>query len=118
MSRKTKSHCLLCLYSGGEEILLELGGQDATEGYNEAGHTAKAHEILFELRVGKLKRVSGDPTPATLKVPSVSDNVANEGRDIAANGNRSRVSVLVAILLGGVLASAAYQYSRSKEVQP
>lgn len=42
--------------SGGEEVLLDVGGQDATEAFEDVGHSDEAREILDGLLVGKLKR--------------------------------------------------------------
>jgi cytochrome b involved in lipid metabolism len=41
---------------GGEEVLLDVGGQDATEAFEDVGHSDEAREILEGLAVGKLKR--------------------------------------------------------------
>lgn len=45
------------LYSGGEEVLLDVGGQDATEAFEDVGHSDEAREILDGLLVGTLKRM-------------------------------------------------------------
>lgn len=42
---------------GGEEVLLDVGGQDATEAFEDVGHSDEAREILNGLKIGKLKRV-------------------------------------------------------------
>jgi len=42
--------------SGGEEVLLDVAGQDATEAFEDVGHSDEAREILSGLQVGKLKR--------------------------------------------------------------
>ena len=42
---------------GGEEVLLDVGGQDATEAFEDVGHSDEAREILDGLLVGNLKRV-------------------------------------------------------------
>ena len=42
---------------GGEEVLLDVGGQDATEAFEDVGHSDEAREILDGLKVGSLKRV-------------------------------------------------------------
>ena len=41
---------------GGEEVLLDVGGQDATEAFEDVGHSDEAREILDGMVVGKLKR--------------------------------------------------------------
>ncbi len=45
------------LYRGGEEVLLDVGGQDATEAFEDVGHSDEARKILEGLKVGELKRV-------------------------------------------------------------
>jgi cytochrome b involved in lipid metabolism len=42
--------------SGGEDIILQLAGQDATEAFDEVGHSKDAHDQLEELFVGVLKQ--------------------------------------------------------------
>jgi cytochrome b involved in lipid metabolism len=44
------------VYSGGEEVLLDVGGQDSTEAFEDVGHSDEAREILEGLLVGTLKR--------------------------------------------------------------
>jgi hypothetical protein len=41
---------------GGEEVLLDVGGQDSTEAFEDVGHSDEAREILEGLLVGSLKR--------------------------------------------------------------
>lgn len=40
-------------------MLLDVGGQDATEPFEDVGHSDEAREILNGLLVGNLKRVVG-----------------------------------------------------------
>ena len=46
--------------SGGEEVLLDVSGQDATEAFEDVGHSDEAREILDGLLVGKLRRQVGE----------------------------------------------------------
>ncbi len=48
---------LIIQHSGGEEVLLDVGGQDATEAFEDVGHSDEAREILDGLLVGNLKRM-------------------------------------------------------------
>jgi len=41
---------------GGEEVLLDVAGQDATEAFEDVGHSDEARETLDKLLVGILKR--------------------------------------------------------------
>lgn len=47
---------LIIPYSGGEEVMLDVGGQDATEAFEDVGHSDEARETLEKLLVGTLKR--------------------------------------------------------------
>lgn len=55
-------------YRGGEEVLLDVGGQDATEAFEDVGHSDEAREILEGLLIGKLKRQVSRMFPALLFV--------------------------------------------------
>lgn len=37
--------------------MLDVGGQDATEAFEDVGHSDEAREILNGLKIGKLRRV-------------------------------------------------------------
>ena len=55
------------LNSGGEEVLLDVGGQDATEPFEDVGHSDEAREILDGLLVGNLKRMVRFPSPSPVR---------------------------------------------------
>ncbi|KAI9136715.1 cytochrome b5-like heme/steroid binding domain-containing protein [Paraphysoderma sedebokerense] len=42
-------------HPGGEEVLLEHAGGDATEGFEDVGHSEDARELLKQYYVGDLK---------------------------------------------------------------
>ena len=42
---------------------MDVGGQDATDSFEDVGHSDEAREILDGLLVGTLKRVASDPVP-------------------------------------------------------
>ncbi len=46
----------MVLHRGGEEVLLDVAGQDATEAFEDVGHSDEARESLDKLLVGALKR--------------------------------------------------------------
>ncbi|KAL8834608.1 MAG: hypothetical protein Q9170_003684 [Blastenia crenularia] len=113
------------LSEGGEE------GQDATEAFEDVGHSDEARTILEGLVAGNLKRVvlvfplshstilpatlrkekadSGDPEPpaeaptATTSQPSTSSGDAGMG-----------VMFYALVLVGGALAFGAYEYLQAK----
>ena len=41
-------------HPGGEEVLLEAGGGDATEAFNDVGHSADAREMMKDYLVGRI----------------------------------------------------------------
>ena len=43
-------------HSGGEEVMLDVAGQDATEAFEDVGHSDEARETLDQLYAGTLKR--------------------------------------------------------------
>jgi len=97
-------------HPGGEEVLMDVGGQDATEAFEDVGHSDEAREVLDGLLVGKLKRQSGDPAP---KVPQPSSLTAPAiGSSGAGLGGLGLYAV---ILVGGVLAFGAYKYLQAKQ---
>ncbi|KAL3421432.1 cytochrome b5 [Phlyctema vagabunda] len=96
-------------HPGGEEVLLDVGGQDATEAFEDVGHSDEAREILDGLLVGTLKRVAGDPAPKPQAAPSS----ATSSGDSTGLG----VGLYAVILFGGAAAFAAYKYMQSQEGQ-
>ncbi|KAF2848678.1 cytochrome b5 [Plenodomus tracheiphilus IPT5] len=88
-------------HPGGEEVLLDVGGQDSTEAFEDVGHSDEAREILDGMLVGTLKRQDGDPKPKNYGAASGSTVTATDG---ASTG----VGLYAIILLGGALAFAAY----------
>ncbi|KAI7699269.1 hypothetical protein KC353_g16543, partial [Hortaea werneckii] len=106
-------------HPGGEEVLLDVGGQDATEAFEDVGHSDEAREILNGLLVGNLKRQltkslsteqAGDPAPKS-SAPSTSTASAPKTSDAGGLG----MGVYALILVGGAVAFFAYQYLQSQQ---
>ncbi|GKT46561.1 putative cytochrome b5 [Colletotrichum spaethianum] len=85
-------------HPGGEEVLLDVGGQDATEAFEDVGHSDEARETLEQLLIGDLKR----QTPAA----SAASNTESPGFGIG---------LYAVLLIGGVLAYVAYQYQQQQQ---
>ncbi|KAK6427918.1 hypothetical protein LTR95_015944 [Oleoguttula sp. CCFEE 5521] len=100
-------------HPGGEEVLLDVGGQDASEASEDVGHSDEAREILNGLLVGTLKRGENDPPAPSAKPAGVS--VPKNASDATGLG----ISVYALILFGGALAFFAYTYlyANKKSVQ-
>ncbi|RFU32768.1 hypothetical protein B7463_g3533, partial [Scytalidium lignicola] len=97
-------------HPGGEEVLLDVGGQDGTEAFEDVGHSDEAREILDGLLLGNLKRVPGDPAPK-----SIASGKATTGASGQSTGGG--IGLYVILLLGGALAYGAYQYLQSQQHQ-
>ena len=91
---------------------MDVAGQDATEAFEDVGHSDEAREILKGLRAGKLKRSAGDPKPKAAPPPP-----AGHAAGGASGGGATGMgaSLYVIILLGGALAFGAYQYSQMQK---
>ncbi|KAI9666944.1 MAG: hypothetical protein M1831_001449 [Alyxoria varia] len=94
-------------HPGGEEVLLDVGGQDATEAFEDVGHSDEAREILEGLKIGDLKRMPEDPEPKTTAAPSAPTS------DSSSGGNGFVMYGLV--MAGIVLAVGAYQYMQAQK---
>ncbi|KAJ9151018.1 hypothetical protein NKR19_g5095 [Coniochaeta hoffmannii] len=94
-------------HPGGEEVLLDVGGQDATEAFEDVGHSDEARETLEQLKVGTLKRKAGDPTP---KAP-LPGAIAPKSQESAGLG----IGLYAIVLIGGALAYGAYQYLQAQQ---
>jgi len=91
-------------HPGGEEVLLDVGGQDATEAFEDVGHSDEAREILDGMLVGTIKRQPGDPAPKQAYPPAGASSSSSGGA--AGLG----VGLYAFVLIGGALAFGAYKY--------
>jgi cytochrome-b5 reductase len=55
-------------HPGGDDILVEAAGTDATEAFDNAGHSEDAFEIMADYQVGKLKFAGTKAAPKPVKV--------------------------------------------------
>lgn len=94
-------------HPGGEEVLLDVGGQDATEAFEDVGHSDEAREILEGLLIGNLKRKDGDPKPKLSTTTSATTSTNN------ATG--LGIGLYAIILIGAGLAFGAYKYLQTQE---
>lgn len=95
-------------HPGGEEVLLDVGGQDATEAFEDVGHSDEAREMLDPLLVGALDRQPGDPLPKS----SSSTSYGGATADASSLG----VGMYALVLVGGLLSFFAYQYTQKQAV--
>jgi cytochrome b involved in lipid metabolism len=97
-------------HPGGEEVMLDVAGQDATEAFEDVGHSDEARETLEKLLVGTLKRLPGDPEPAK---PTYNPKSTANGEKSDSQG--LSLSAYGIIILGGILAYVGYQYTQNRE---
>ncbi|EXJ88952.1 hypothetical protein A1O3_02016 [Capronia epimyces CBS 606.96] len=90
-------------HPGGEDVILELAGKDATEAFDEVGHSEDAQNQLHELLIGSLDQQSS-ATLATKKK--------------ATTGTTKTTSVPFSpVTLGGLViaaAAAVWVYTQKK----
>jgi cytochrome b involved in lipid metabolism len=61
---------VLDINKGGEEVLIELAGKDATDAFEEIGHSPDSRELLKKFYVGDVdpKEVTTKAVPESRKV--------------------------------------------------
>lgn len=47
-------------HPGGEEVLMEQAGKDATESFEDVGHSTDARDLMKEHLIGSLPEVPGN----------------------------------------------------------
>ncbi|PHH61304.1 hypothetical protein CDD81_483 [Ophiocordyceps australis] len=98
-------------HPGGEEVMLDVAGQDATEAFEDVGHSDEARETLDQLLVGTLKRQPGDPAPKA--VPTTASYPSNPKADQTGLG----IGLYAVVLIGGIVGYVAYQYMTQQQQQ-
>ncbi|KAK1579769.1 cytochrome b5 [Colletotrichum navitas] len=94
-------------HPGGEEVLLDVGGQDATEAFEDVGHSDEARETLEQLHIGELKRQPGDPAPKKQAAATSSASSTESGG--------FGIGLYAVLLIGGILAYVGYQYQQQQQ---
>uniref|UniRef100_A0A1B6EX76 Cytochrome b5 n=1 Tax=Cuerna arida TaxID=1464854 RepID=A0A1B6EX76_9HEMI len=89
-------------HPGGEEVLLEQVGKDATEAFEDVGHSSDAREMMKKYKVGELHE-SEKTTTKDEKLPQPQP-LSN-----SADGDSSWKSWLLPIAIG-LLATVAYRF--------
>ncbi|KAJ6151992.1 Cytochrome b5 [Penicillium chrysogenum] len=91
-------------HPGGEEVLLDLAGQDCTEAFDDVGHSDEARALLDDgMLVGNVKRMAKQTTSTD---SSSSSSASGFG-----------VGLYAVILIGGAIAYGAYNYLQAQQAQ-
>ncbi|RYP10800.1 hypothetical protein DL764_000422 [Monosporascus ibericus] len=94
-------------HPGGAEVLIEAAGTDASEAFDNAGHSEDAFEIMAEYRIGKLKGSGKKSAPKRVRL--VTEVVPRYGEN-----NRSQRAAPKAIGAAAVTFGAVGLYCRSR----
>ncbi|TQS36128.1 hypothetical protein Golomagni_03431 [Golovinomyces magnicellulatus] len=96
-------------HPGGEEVMLDVGGQDATEAFNDVGHSDEAREILSRMHIGDLDASEVDSKP-------ISDERTSRSMSSVSTTSGLGFGLYALILMGGFAAFIAYKYIKSQDV--
>ncbi|XP_017136484.1 cytochrome b5 [Drosophila miranda] len=56
-------------HPGGEDLLLEYGGKDASKAFRQAGHSSDAEKDLKNFKIGELRAITTPTTTTTTTAP-------------------------------------------------
>ena len=81
-------------HPGGEEVLLEMAGKEATEAFEDVGHSVDARDLMKQHYIGDIVKSEASETQETRLFPT---NVQD------SNKSGSSVSTIVVVLVVAVL---------------
>lgn len=89
-------------HPGGEEVLLEQAGKNATEAFEDVGHSTDAREMMKKYKIGELVEADRVPTD---------DKKTNKDwtSDSSEGSNSSWKAWLIPVALG-ILATLVYRF--------
>lgn len=87
-------------HPGGADVLCDVAGVDATEAYEEVGHSEDADEILKTFLIGTVKDPQATKAPKKV-VRLVQPTNAKKETDTASGSSAGAVSLVVGSITGG-----------------
>lgn len=90
-------------HPGGVDIMLDVAGKDATEAFDNAGHSEDADEIMAEYRIGKLRGAVKKPAAAAVRVAV---KAVPQAKRMASSSGAASSAVGGAVVSLGALAAA------------
>ncbi|KAI0169680.1 cytochrome B5 [Hypoxylon sp. FL1284] len=97
-------------HPGGAEVLIETAGTDASEAFDNAGHSEDAFEIMAKYRVGKLKGAGNRKAAKPVKVAA-----AAAPKPKASNSARDLNTTVGAVAAMAGLGAAGFYYVNSTD---
>ncbi|KAK7959956.1 uncharacterized protein PG986_004810 [Apiospora aurea] len=94
-------------HPGGADVLVEAAGMDASEAFDNAGHSEDAFEIMEQYRVGRLKgakKFGAQPVKVTLQPPQEKKAAASKGLAVSKS---VAASAIAAGAIGGLYYAAS-----------
>ncbi|PNW71559.1 hypothetical protein CHLRE_16g659350v5 [Chlamydomonas reinhardtii] len=98
-------------HPGGYDIILTSTGKDATQDFEEIGHSNSAKKLLEKYVIGEFE--GGDSAPAVAKVPPQSANAAKQ-QPAKSAATRTFHVILPLLILALALALNFYMMSQKK----
>jgi cytochrome b involved in lipid metabolism len=90
-------------HPGGDEILLEHAGQDATESFSNVGHSSEARETMKQYIIGTLYEDEVEKT----KTKSVNGTDSSPGSENSSSGG-GIVSMIKYVVIPALIFGTAY----------
>ncbi|OBR13462.1 Oxidoreductase NAD-binding domain-containing protein [Colletotrichum higginsianum IMI 349063] len=87
-------------HPGGADVLVEAAGVDATEAFDNAGHSEDASEIMATFRVGKLKGVNKRSAPKAVRLAPKSTTAAPASSTAGSAARVASQAAAAALFIG------------------
>lgn len=88
-------------HPGGEEVLLEQAGRDASEAFEDVGHSTDARELMQKYKIGEV--VEHERKPVNEKT-NINWNTSQD------DNNKSSISQWLVPIALGVIATIIYRF--------
>ncbi|EOA96845.1 Cytochrome b5 type B, partial [Anas platyrhynchos] len=88
---------LLLQHPGGEEVLLEQAGKDATESFEDVGHSTDAREMLKQYYIGEVH-------------PHDRKKEGSKDQNVTSSGQASFWSTWLIPIFGALVLGLMYRY--------